>query len=85
MRVVGRNNVKYTSKKTNNLVEGINLHLVGTRPNVEGEAVETIFISIRSDMYNQCLSIPFGTEIRVSYNRWGSAEYIEAVPDNGKK
>lgn len=84
MRVVGRNNVKYTSKKTNNLVEGVNLHLVGNRPNVEGEAVETIFISARSDMYNMCLTIPFGTEIRVSYNRWGSAEYIETV-DTGKK
>lgn len=81
MRVVGRNDVKYTSKKTGNLVEGINLHVIGERPNVEGEAVETIFVSARADMYEGCKKMPLGSEIRVSYNRWGRADYIEAVTD----
>lgn len=81
MRVVGRNDVKYTSKRTGKPVEGVTLHVIGTRPNVEGEAVETIFISARADMYEGCKTIPLGSEVRVSYNRWGNAEYVESVPD----
>lgn len=79
MRVVGRNNVKYTSKKTNNLVEGISLHLVGTRPNVEGEAVETVFISAKSTTFETCATIPIGTEVNVFYNRYGNVDCIEPI------
>lgn len=81
MKLVGKNDVKYTSKKTGKLVEGITLHVIGTRSNVEGEAVETIFVSARADMFEGCKAIPLGSEIRVSYNRWGNADYIEAVTD----
>ena len=37
---------------------------------------ETIFVSGRSPMYEQCMKFPLGAEINVSYNRWGTAESI---------
>ena len=41
MKVVGKSNVQYISKRTQNEVKGISLHCVGKKSNVEGEAVET--------------------------------------------
>ena len=77
MKIVGKQNVDYVSRKTQEPVKGVSLHCTGTRNNVEGEAVETIFVSAKSGLYNEVAKMPVGTNIRVSYNRWGSADYIE--------
>ena len=77
MRIVGKQDVDYVSKKTNNPVQGVTLHCVGKSDRVKGEAVETICISAKSPMYQQCMEYPLGTEVTVSYNRYGSVETIE--------
>lgn len=77
MKIVGRQNVDYISRKTQEPVKGVSLHCVGARNNVEGEAVETIFISAKSGLFDEVAKMPIGTKIRVSYNRYGSADCIE--------
>ena len=76
--IVGKQKVEYTSKRTQELVKGVSLHCVGTSNNVEGKAVETIFVSARSAMYDEVSKLPIGTNIEVSYNRWGSVEDVRA-------
>lgn len=78
MKIVGKRMVEYTSKKTNNLVKGIELHCVGKRNNVEGEGVENIFISEKSGLYDEVYKMPLNTEISVTYNRWGSVDTLQA-------
>lgn len=77
MKIVGKENVDYVSKKTNQPVVGVTLHCVGMSDRVNGEAVDTIYVSSKSPMYQQCLDFPLGTDIYVSYNRYGSVETIE--------
>lgn len=77
-KIVGKQKVEYTSKKTQELVRGVSLHCLGTSNNVEGESVETIFVSARSAMYDEVSKMPIGTNIDVSYNRWGSVEDVRA-------
>lgn len=76
MRVVGKSNVQYISKRTNNEVRGISLHCVGAKKNVEGEAVETVFVSAKSSDYDECVKLPLGTEVQFLYNRWGNVESV---------
>lgn len=76
--IVGKQKVEYTSKRTQELVKGISLHCVGTSNNVEGKSVETIFVSARSALFDAVSKLPVGTEIDVSYNRWGSVEDVRA-------
>lgn len=76
-KLVGKQAVDYVSKKTNNPVTGVSLHVVGEDSRVEGMAVETIFVSTKSEkMYDDAMKCPLGCEIEVSYNRWGSADSI---------
>lgn len=79
-RLVGREPVDYVSKKTNNPVKGVSLHTVGTSSRVEGEFVETLFISEKSGLYDSVMKAPLGSEIRPSYNRFGSVEDLEIIP-----
>ena len=79
MKIVGKQEVNYISKKTNQPVSGITLHCTSTRKDVEGMSVETIFVSTRSNMYDDIVKIPVGSEVEVGYNRWGSAEYVVPV------
>lgn len=76
MKLLGKQIVSYTSKKTNNLVEGVTLHCSTTSNNVEGTAVETIFVSKKSAMYESVMQMPLNSEFACSYNRWGNPETI---------
>lgn len=79
MKIVGKQKVDYVSKKTNQPVVGITLHCVADVSNderFEGMRTETIFISNRSAMYDQCAGFPIGSEISVMYNRYGSVESV---------
>lgn len=78
-KIVGKQNVDYVSKKTGRPVTGVTLHCVGESNRVEGMGCETIFVSGRSPMYDQCVKLPIGAEINVSYNRWGTADSILPV------
>lgn len=79
MEIIGKQRVDYISKKTNQPVRGVTLHVVGTRDDVEGRAVETLFISERSPIHAGVIAMPLGTEIRCSYNRWGNVESVVEV------
>ena len=77
--IVGKEKVDYVSKKTNNPVVGLTLHCVGdagSRERFEGREVDTIFISSKSPMHDQCASFPIGSKIIVQYNRWGFVESV---------
>lgn len=85
--IVGKRKVGYTSKKTGQLVTGVELHCVGNsqRTDFEGMECETIFISSNSSVYSQCLGVPIGAEIAVSYDRRGFLESLVLVESKEKK
>lgn len=78
LKIVGKQKVDYVSKKTNQPVVGITLHCVSNTNDerFEGMQTETIFISNKSPMHEQCLAFPIGSEISVMYNRYGSVESV---------
>ncbi len=78
MIIVGKQKVDYVSRKKNQPVQGVTLHCESQRNGVEGVSVETIFISAKSNMYSEVVTMPLGTQITVGYNRWGSVEYVQA-------
>ena len=82
VKVVGIQLVSYTSRKTNQLVEGNTLHCVkkAERAGDVGELTETVFVSKNSNAYPQIAKINVGTEVDIYYNRYGSVEDI-SVPD----
>lgn len=78
MKVVGRERVNYPSKKTGKQVTGISFNCVMdvNDDRFEGKRVDTVFVSTKSPMYEQCAAIPVGSEISVMYNRYGSVESV---------
>lgn len=74
-KVLGVQSVDYVSKKSNQQVTGVTLHLSYPRDNVSGEAVETVFISERSAV--DVSKVKPGVIVGLSYNRWGSVESLE--------
>ena len=81
-KFVGRELVDYTSKKTNEQVEGLKLHVIGAKNSnkrVEGCAVETMWISKRSDLYKMALELPIDTNIDCTYNRWGNVDNFRVL------
>lgn len=85
MKIIGKQGVDYVSRKTNKQVTGMTLHCVGTSPNVEGEAVDTVYISSASPLYQSIVQMPIGTEIQLFYNRYGSVESIVPLSKEGGK
>ncbi len=79
MKIVGKRMVDYVSKKTKSPVKGIALQCTFSQNDVEGLAVQEIFVNALSDMYKQVAAAPLGSEINVYYNRWGSPETITIV------
>ena len=75
--VVGKKEVNYVSRKTNEQVTGLELHTLAENvPNVVGKAVETIFVSSKAGFYGDVLQCPINSVIDVQYNRWGSVDTI---------
>lgn len=75
-KILGKQNVDYTSKKTGQPVQGITLHLATTNNKVEGFAVETCFISMKSELYSVVAPLPINSEVRLTYNRWGNVDDV---------
>lgn len=78
VKVIGIADVNYTSKKTNQLVEGKTLHCTrkAERPEDIGELTDTVFISKRSNAFGQIDKIKIGSDINVYYNRFGAVDDI---------
>ena len=79
-QIVGKRNVDYINKQ-NRQVTGVELHLMGKDKNVEGTCVELVFISSRSNFYEDVLATPLGTVVTLTYNRWGNVEGVIPCPD----
>lgn len=74
--VVGKEKVDYFSKKNNKQVTGLKLHVVGNDDRVEGMSCDSIYVSSASPIYADVCSIAIGSDIEVSYNRWGTVDTI---------
>lgn len=84
-KILGKQSVDYVSKKTNQPVVGLTLHVVGEDSRVEGMACETIYVSDKSPMFQQAISYSLGAEIMVQYNRWGSVESLTLCENKTQK
>lgn len=78
VKVIGIADVNYTSKKTNQLVQGKTLHCIKNAERQEdiGELTETVFISQRSNAFGQIAKIKVGSEVNIYYNRYGAVDDI---------
>lgn len=76
MTIIGKAKVDYVSKKTNQQVNGITLHVTHEENNVDGLAVETIFVSSKSNVYADANAVKLGEKVNVYYNRFGSVDSI---------
>jgi hypothetical protein len=73
--VLGKQKVDYVSSKTGQRVQGENLHCKYLQKNVEGEAVEKLYIS--SNVNSPIVNV--GDEIDVFYNRYGGVDEVRLV------
>lgn len=73
-KVMGIQAVDYVSRKTNKQVIGTTLHISYSSNNVNGEAVESVFISDRSNV--SLADVKVGSLVDLSYNRWGSVDNL---------
>lgn len=79
--VVGKQKVDYVSKKDNDRKIGISLFCVcDGGNNVEGKSVEKLYISDKNEHYGFAKSLPVGSLIKVTYNRYGSVADITQEP-----
>lgn len=67
---IGYKPVSYVSKRTNKLIEGVNLYFTYEDPSVNGKATEECFVS------SECFAdyfdiIPLGSKVVLMYNRFG--------------
>ena len=81
VKVVGLEKVDYVSNKSGKPVIGFRLHcLRNDQQRVEGNSVESFFISQRNPNYNLIgNTVVVGGEYNVFYNRFGDVEDIRRV------
>lgn len=75
MKLVGKQDLSFTDRETNQLIEGVKLHLVGIDQRVQGECVLTQFIRKDNPLYPDAKTIPLG-EIIIEYGPKGSVQGI---------
>lgn len=75
MKLVGKQNLSFTDRETNQLIEGVKLHLVCIDQRVQGEAVMTQFIRKDNPLYPDAVAVPFG-EVVIEYGPRGSVQGI---------
>lgn len=77
--VVGKQDVDYVNKR-NQPVKGVTLHCVLDDDRVNGQAVESYFISARNaDAYELAKGIDIGASISVYYNRFGNVDGVNVL------
>ena len=77
-RVVGIEDVNYVSKKTNQTVQGVKLHVTYpmNEQKGEGQAVESIYCKSNLEAISD---VSVGDDIEVFYNRFGGVEDVRVV------
>lgn len=75
-KVIGIKTIAYTSKKTGQPVEGVELHCMYNDNRVAGCAVDKIFLSTR---YHDISHLKLEDTIDVLYNRYGQVDRIEIL------
>lgn len=78
MKIVGKKKVDYVNRDGRK-VEGVSLNIIhdsGDVNNVDGQFVETVFCSAKWTNYASILSIPLGSYVDITYNRYGNPENI---------
>lgn len=79
VKVVGIQDVDYVNKR-NQPVKGVTLHCELDDDRVDGQAVESYFISARnSDAYEIAKGISLGASISVYYNRFGNVDGVNVL------
>lgn len=78
-KVVGIQSVDYLSRKTNQPVQGVTLHLTYQDSRITGVGTETVFVSAKATCYGDVVKIPIGSDVDVFYNRYGSIEEVRPV------
>lgn len=76
MKVVGKQWLDFVGRDGNPVV-GQKLHCLSTKSSVEGQAVEGIFFNERSEYCSVAKSVAVGSDIEVTFNRWGKPESIQ--------
>ncbi len=82
--LVGIESVDYVSRKSQERVEGVKLHVVGesgASTRVKGCSVETFWVSKRADIYKDALTLPLNSRINCSFNRWGNLDTVDLMKD----
>lgn len=77
-KVLGIQNVDYISRKTGNPVKGTTLHCAFPDPQVQGDAVESIFVSDNLRLTNLAKIKP-GDKVDVEYNHRGYVCNVELL------
>lgn len=85
LTVLGTELIDYTSKKTGKPVKGISLHCALKQQGVDGQAVESVFISDALDCYPVMCSVTPGTTVDVEYNRRGYVADASVVAETKKQ
>lgn len=78
VKVVGIQNVDYTSRKTGKPVKGTTLHVIFKDAEVAGEAVDGIFVSDALEI-GSISQIQPGMVVDVEYNRRGFVSDVAIV------
>lgn len=71
----------YISKKTSQPVKGVSLHCAYNDSQVDGQAVDSLFIGERLDCYPKLLHIKPGALVDVEFNRRGYIADVSIVSD----
>ena len=79
MKIIGKQTVEGVSKNTGNPYMGVNLFCSYESKNVEGVGPEKQYIGSNCTGYADVLNAPLGSEVKFSYNRWGSVDYVEVL------
>lgn len=88
MTVFGLEKVDYVSKKSNQRVEGLNLHCVSDYMETDkmtGQQVERIFISVRSQAWLSIQNVKIGDSVKFFYNRFGNVDDVQVQAQDSKK
>lgn len=85
LKVLGTELIDYTSKKTGKPVKGISLHCAFKQQGVDGQAVESVFISDALDCYPVMCGVAPGSMVDVEYNRRGYVADASVIAESKKQ
>ncbi|WP_125140340.1 hypothetical protein [Clostridium transplantifaecale] len=77
-KVVGIQIINYTSKKTGQPVSGTSLHVEFTDAQVEGTAVDKVFLSSQLNLPELC-NVTLNTNVDIEYNNRGYVQGLRVL------